>query len=148
MTSLSEDYLTGPAPNPSRRTIDFGNSSLPENAGMYAVVLDGVLSSKECHELVEAAKAHASWERALVNVGGGMQMLSEGTRKCERIIWDDQEIMDRLWARVEPFVPELQHFDVPLKKHITRDNLDLTKLNNRMRILKYGQGEYFKRKSK
>lgn len=137
MTTLPEDFLSGPAVNPSLRKIDFSKTPLTEYRGKYAVVIEGVLSPEECIQFVSAAEKNGAWEKAMINVGGGMQVLNEDARKCDRIIWDDQDIMDRLWARVEPLVPELKKLN---------QNAEMTQLNNRMRILKYGKGEYFRRK--
>jgi hypothetical protein len=145
--SLPQDFLSGPAPIPSLRKIDFKKEGLLEYDDLYAVVLDGIMSPEECTLLVTAAEKHGEWERAMVNVGYGLQRLDESTRKCGRIIWDNQEIMDRLWARIAQFLPELQKIsgwqDVPQSKH---SRIEFTRLNERMRILKYGSGEYFKRK--
>jgi hypothetical protein len=132
---------------------------LDEYDGLYAVVLDGVLSPDECRNLVRLAENStkpstgsdsAIWERAMVNVGGGMQVMSEGTRKCGRIIMDSQDIVDQLWERVGPHLPELLVLssspditgEGPAKR---REIWRLTRLNERMRFLKYTQGEYFKR---
>ncbi len=102
--------LTDPAPEITRTVIDFAQTSLPEYSGLYAVILDNVLSPAECTALIEAAEATSDgvWERAMVNIGNGRQEERLDTRNCGRIIWDDAEIVDRLWKRVEGYVPELR----------------------------------------
>jgi len=151
LLSTPKDFLKGPAPNPSITRIDFATTPLKEYDGLYATVLDGILTPEECHTFVTMAEAttNSVWERALINVGGGRQMMIEDTRKCGRIIWDDQEIVNRLWDRVKSMLPELQEIvnqpdvsgDGPARR---REVWKMTRLNERMRFLKYTAGEYFK----
>src|SRR5689334_2398464 len=110
---LYEGFLEGPAPNLTRKDVDWVKGGIPEYEGMWATVLDGVMTEKECDLLVAAAEArtHGKWERAMVNIGGGMQALYEDTRNCGRIIWDNHDIMAKLWARVEAAVPEIHRLD-------------------------------------
>jgi hypothetical protein len=154
------DFLLGPGPLVSKTPVDFNNAGLDEYDGLYAVVLDGVLSPQECQTLVRIAEEStianssdgtATWERAMVNVGGGMQVMAEETRKCGRIIMDSQEIVDRLWERVRGYIPEL--FELSNSPDVTgegpakrREIWRHTRLNERMRFLKYTSGEFFKRK--
>jgi hypothetical protein len=149
---LPSDFLTGPAPSPKANPILFEDTPLPEYRGLYAIVLDGILSPEECRALVAAAEVQngGKWERALVNVGGGRQKMIEGVRKCSRIIWDEQEIVNRIWARCEPLVPELKtlrHWRKVTGSSRMKTDWQLTRLNERMRLLKYTSGEYFRRES-
>lgn len=75
----------------------------------------------------------------------------EDTRKCGRIIYDEPELVARLWERVKDLVPELH--ELVCKPEVTgsgpakrREVWKMTRLNERMRFLKYTAGEYFKRK--
>jgi hypothetical protein len=147
--TLPKDFLLGPAPKPVLRKIDFAKTPLAyEYEGLYAVMLDGIVSTEECEQLVAAAEKQSPWERAMINVGGGEQELDEETRKCGRIMWDNQEILDRIWARVSPMLPELQKIDGWASVTKSRNSkIEFTRLNERMRILKYGPGGYFKRKA-
>jgi len=152
---LPEGFLSGPAPNLTLSHVDFAKARMPEYDGLYAVILDGVLSLDECNTLVAAAEAHAgakSWERALINVGGGRQMLATDARNCGRIIWDDTEVVDRLWKRVEAAVPELHRLEGKTSQRILGNGpgkrgevWKATRLNERMRFLRYEGGEYFRR---
>jgi hypothetical protein len=152
-SALPSDFLSTPAPNLTKTTVDFAASGLPDFAGLWAVVLDGVLSKAECDLLVAAAEATADgvWERAMVNIGGGMQQMIEETRSCGRIIWDNRALMEKLWARIEGSVPEICRLEKwasvtgngPAKRgEVWR----VTRLNERGRFLKYVGGEYFRRK--
>ena len=148
---LPKGFLEGPATNLIRSDVDFVRGGLPEHKNAWAVVLDGVMTEQECDQLVAAAEAttNGKWERALVNIGGGMQAMYEDTRKCGRIIWDNREIMEKLWARIEASVPEIQRLqnwagvtgNGPAKR---KETWKMTRLNERQRFLKYVGGEYFK----
>lgn len=149
---LPKEFLTGPTPKIKKDRVNFAKGGLHEYADAWAVVLDNVMTEEECNQLVAAAEAttNGKWERALVNIGGGMQAMYEDTRKCGRIIWDDREIMEKLWARIESSVPEIHRLndwaDVmgngPVKR---KETWKMTRLNERGRYLKYVGGEYFKR---
>lgn len=153
-TPLPQDFLVGQPKHitPVISKIDFATTELPEYDGLYATVIDNVFTVQECQELVRLAEASNSgvWERAMVNIGGGRQALYEDTRKCGRIILDSLDLAGRLWERVKPLVPELGALEGqaevtgwgPVKRgEVWR----CTRLNERMRFLKYVGGEYFKR---
>jgi hypothetical protein len=147
---LPAGFLEGPAPSLTKSVIHFEKEGLPEYKKCWAVILDGVLSETECQQLVAAAEATTDgiWERAMVNIGGGMQALYEDTRKCGRIIYDDREIVAKIWARIEASVPDIHRLENwvevtgpgPAKR---KETWTMTRLNERMRFLKYVGGEYF-----
>ncbi len=107
------DFLSGEAPSITRTPIDFTSRGMEEYGGNYAVILDGVLTPEECDILMKAAEATTNgvWEEALVNVGNGRQRMIKDTRSCERIMWDSEDVVARLWRRIAPSVPELEHLD-------------------------------------
>ena len=150
---LPEDFLTTPAPNITVSRIDFTKTELPEYDGLYAVILDSVLSPAECETFIKAAEAttEEGWERAQINIGGGRQMLITDSRNCGRIIWDSREVVAKIWKRIE-HVPEVQEIvrlqGVP---HVFGNGPSkrgevwkFTRPNERMRFLKYVGGEYFR----
>lgn len=169
-SATTNDLLAGPPPRITRTDIDFAQTELSGYAGLYAVLLDNVLTPAECAALIGAAEATTNgvWEKALINVGNGKQRAAPEARNSDRIIWDDADMVERLWRRVEPWVPELKVLGPgcpairPAKPgkeqwwratryfHSLRDEGVLTtmaiRLNERMRILRYGPGEYFRRK--
>lgn len=63
--TLPEGFLDGPAPNLTKRVVDFKKEGIPQYDGRWAVVLDGVLSKDECELLVKAAEetTGGQWER-------------------------------------------------------------------------------------
>ncbi len=147
------DFLLHPT-KITKRDIVWKETSLPENEGLYATILDNVLTAQECESLIRQAEitTGGQWEQAMINVGGGMQQLMTDARDCGRIIWDSREMVARIWDRVKDFVPEI-HFlmgvpritgNGPAKR---KEVLEMSRCNERMRFLKYGEGQYSRRKS-
>lgn len=144
-------------------TIDFASTVLPEYIGQYAVVLDGVLSRHECTELLRMAEesaggsGDAAWQPALVSVDANREILMPLYRNSDRIIWDQEELVRRLWARIMQGEGMKEQFEVmegeryvsvmgsaAVEKH-DRWIITPNGLNERMRFLKYGAGQFFRR---
>lgn len=153
---------------PSANVIDFAKSALPEYANEYAVVLDDVLSPEECAQFIKLAEmsqgAHSTegetvkndgWQEAMVNVGGGYEVIIPDYRNSDRIIWDHPEIMNRLWKRIlqaDVVKKYLQRLDGDEYESVLAQGSDRTAwvptsqgINERMRFLKYGAGQFFRR---
>ncbi|RAH74134.1 uncharacterized protein BO66DRAFT_388202 [Aspergillus aculeatinus CBS 121060] len=151
--------------------IDFTQSDppLPEYKDLCAAVIDNAFTKEECDELLRlaeastvpstkpgdrtaaaAAAAEPTWERAMINLGNGKQALAVDTRNCGRIIYDSPELADKLLARLRPFLQELGGIEVidnqPRVTGLAGRNAvyRLTRLNERLRFLKYEGGEYFR----
>ncbi len=148
---LPPSFLTGPGPEITAKDINFSKTALHEYRDYYAVVLDNVLTAEECQLLVQAAEAtsNGTWEPAAINVGGGKQQVSLGERNCGRIMWDSPELVAKIWARIEEQLPELRSLE--RRPHVTGsgpamrgETWRMTQLNERMRFLKYGAGQYFR----
>ncbi|KAL8823603.1 MAG: hypothetical protein Q9191_005704, partial [Dirinaria sp. TL-2023a] len=148
---IHPSWLSGKPPTPTKRVLNFEELGFPENRGCYAVVVDDVFTKFECEQLVLAAEAQSDgvWEQAMVNVGNYKQELMADVRDCGRIIWDDHDIVAKIWSRVKDLVPEIMV--VKKKPLITgwgpvkrNETLSMTRLNERMRFLKYGPEQYFR----
>ncbi|KAL8794106.1 MAG: hypothetical protein Q9195_003291 [Heterodermia aff. obscurata] len=149
--TLPSTFLTNKPPTPTKTLIDFAQTPVPEYAKDYAVIIDNALTKAECDLLVRAAEArtNGAWEQAMVNIGGGMQVIATDTRDCGRIIWDDADIVEKIWQRVKHLVPEIHTISQqplvtgqgPAKR---KETLQMTRLNERMRFLKYEEGNYFR----
>ncbi|KAL8668149.1 MAG: hypothetical protein Q9202_000127 [Teloschistes flavicans] len=149
--TLPSDFLSEPAGDIHSQKVDFTKTSLPEYKGLYAVILDNVLTRAECDHLVRAAEARTNgeWEQAMINIGGGHQRLITDARDCGRIIWDDAEIVAKIWNRVKDQVPEILSLrgqaqitgNGPVRRGET---WGFSRLNERMRFLKYTEGQYFR----
>jgi hypothetical protein len=142
--------------------INWSTSPLPEYSGLYAAVLDNVLSQAECDVLLGLVEQSAGgntegvtnsgWKPAMVNAGANREFLSTEYRNSDRIIWDHKEIVERLWERCL-LAPGLKD-DIAIVEGNERmlgasavaagQRWKVERLNERMRFLKYGKGQFFK----
>lgn len=98
--------------------------------GRLAFVLDNVFSEEECQDWIEMTEGK-SYEPALVNIGGGRQMHMPDVRNNMRCIVDSEEMADKLFQRIKPFLPE------------TIGRCKIVSLNERLRFLRYDPGQKF-----
>jgi len=99
--------------------------------GKLAFQLFNVFSPTECKKLIEAAE-RAGYQPALLNVGGGQQVLATGVRNGSRRMTDDAALAQRIFERIQTALPQ------SFAGH------PLVGLNERLRFLKYEPGQYFK----
>lgn len=132
--------------------LNFTKLGLPGYEGKFAVLIHDLFSPAECQQLLDAAEnaADSRWEGAMVNVGLGQQKLMTDMRLCGRILWDTPEVVDELLHRMKPHLPAsimtLQNSPGitgagPVKR---KETWQLTRLNERLRYLKYTKGMYFR----
>ncbi|KAK3327395.1 hypothetical protein B0T19DRAFT_441388 [Cercophora scortea] len=174
---LPPTFLTTDPPDLTQPTtltqIDFSSTPVPEYTGLYAVVLDNVLSPSECQTLLSLAEASvplpmgtppgdsaslssSAWAPAMVNVGMGYEVLTPSYRNSDRIIWDRQEVVDRIWARClrAPGLGERLSV-IEGEAAITGPEMwgrrggrgkrwEFRRVNQRMRFLRYGPGQFFR----
>ena len=149
-----DDFLARKVSDIKVHKVDWQKTDIPEYAGCHAVVLDNVLTRDECTQLLRAAVSHADgkWEQALVNVGNYQQSLNTDIRNSSRIIWDDRVIVERLLHRIRTHLAEIESLtgrpevtgQGPTKR---KETWVISRLNERMRFLRYGAGQYFRRES-
>ncbi|KAL0942765.1 oxidoreductase domain containing protein [Colletotrichum truncatum] len=155
---IPSHFLSGPPPKPVTLTrIDWSKTKLPENGDRFAVVLDNVLTPEECKQLQELAEQSViergpngdePWQPAMVNIGDGWEILEPEYRNSDRIIWDQQTIVDRLWERcalAPGLKDDLAGFDGMTKtKKGVKTGWRFNRFNKRMRFLKYQKGQFFR----
>ncbi|KAJ6437239.1 oxidoreductase domain-containing protein [Purpureocillium lavendulum] len=164
---IPDDFLVTPPSQPvSSHPIDFAASPVPEHAGRLAIVLRDVLSPEECARLISLAEASvprdsaksaasdsdspeddsgSAWRPALINLGNGYEVAAPGYRVSDRIVWDQQDVVDRIWARcatVDGLAETLAR--VPAGWRDGKGTWRFKSMNRRMRFLRYGPGQYFK----
>lgn len=161
---IPDTFLRSPPRDPVTITpVPFASSDLPEYDGCYAVTLDNVLSKQECDELIRLAessvprediqtaeeKEFSPWRPAMVSIGGGLESMAKGYRDSDRIVWDQQDIADRIWARCLQ-APGLREKTAVVEEEEDREwgipNWEFRRINDRMRFLKYCEGQFFKRR--
>lgn len=170
---LSNTTLPSDAKPITLAPIDWKKTPLPEYEGRYAVVLDNVMSPSECQELIQLAESSVDmscvaegirnpWRPAMVAAGPGYEVLHSKYRNSDRIVWDRQELVDRLWSRClqgevgQTLLKRLEVLDDDervlgiAKKgkngEPVKERWEMRRLNKRMRFLKYGPGQFFRRK--
>ncbi|KAG8168823.1 hypothetical protein KVR01_001572 [Diaporthe batatas] len=178
--AIPDDFLSLTAPPPDAqpvtiKPVDWAASALPEYDGLYAVVLENVLSPSECETLIKLAELSSvdvpatyptgdveknPWKPAMVNAGSGFEVLDTSYRNSDRIVWDQQEVVDRIWRRClqgeagEVLRKKMDVLDGDEKVGacrlrgrnwiVERQRWEFRRLNQRMRFLKYGPGQYFR----
>lgn len=178
--AIPTDFLSLTAPPPDAQPVtispvDWTSSPLPEYKGLFAVVLENVLSPSECQTLIDLAESsvdvsrmnstgdHGPWRPAMVNAGSGFEVLDSGYRNSDRIVWDQQEVVDRIWQRclqgeaAEVLRKRLDVLDGDEqlgawrrrgpKWTVEKQRWEFRRLNQRMRFLKYDAGQFFRRES-
>jgi hypothetical protein len=150
MASLPADFLSTAVPDVKVTRVDFANTPLKEYAELQAYIINNVLTSSECATLLSAAEASGPWQRAMIQVGNGQQRQEDDQRKCGRLIWDSPNVAQRIWDRVKGYVPEIAVLDrhsglVAGGAVVMRgQEWEVSRLNERLRFLKYEGGEYFR----
>ncbi|KAL8986753.1 MAG: hypothetical protein Q9177_003981 [Variospora cf. flavescens] len=148
---LAPDFLSTPSPEVEKQVINFKASDLPEYEGSYACILDNLFSAEECADMIRAVKAQTNgeWQQATINSGFSGQEVDIESRLCGRIIWSNEELASKIWARCRDYVPEI--LEVKDAPHITGGTLlmkgwkfALDGLNESMRFLRYFDGNYFR----
>ncbi|KZV85051.1 hypothetical protein EXIGLDRAFT_654425, partial [Exidia glandulosa HHB12029] len=161
--SVDPEFLSTPSKAPDAAPIaaygiDFRDTELSQRGEAYAVVLDNVLSPSECAKLLSYAECSSTnqdkpWQPALVNTGPGRETLIPDYRNSERIIWDNQRLMDLLWTRclqAEGLEEDIVELDSAEKPHVLgvhakkKQRWRFTRLNERMRFLRYEKGMFFR----
>lgn len=88
------------------------------------------LSQQECNEFIEKGEL-VSFEEAKINVDG-RQIRAKGIRNNERLLFKDEILAEKVWKKIQPFVPS--KFGV----------YNALGLNELFRIYKYSEGQRFK----
>ncbi|KAJ1557234.1 hypothetical protein HK096_008401 [Nowakowskiella sp. JEL0078] len=103
-----------------------------DQSQQFAIKLDDVLTKEECHQLI-AATEELGYEQALLNVGGGRQILATDVRKSSRCIVDSPKLAAKIWERIKEFSPK-----------VWPGYGQVIGLNERLRFLRYDPTDEFK----
>lgn len=111
----------------TKEILDLGHISEPEK---LAFLLHNVFTPEECENLIRTSE-QTGYSEALVHVGGGRQVLMKGYRDGSRVMIDDREFVHRLLQRISSHLPA------------TFNNESLVEINERLRFLRYDEGDQF-----
>lgn len=70
----------------------------------FCMVIDNVLNSDECKEWIRIAD-NVGYKEAVVNIGGGREILDQNYRRGERSIIDDQSMSQLVYKRISAYLP-------------------------------------------
>ncbi|KAJ5622101.1 Prolyl 4-hydroxylase alpha subunit [Penicillium herquei] len=160
-TKQNPDFLRGPPQNASVHQIDFTKTNQPimSYKGKFAAVIDNFMSEAECTELLRLAEESSNpsnpktpiWEQAMINAGGGRQVMSVDTRKSGRIILDSPDLAERITDRLMPFLRDFNIDTVHNMPLVTGlgparrgETYRSPRINERLRFLRYEGGDYFR----
>lgn len=97
---------------PTAKLIDFTKTPLEPYYSQphpFALVIDDLFTPEECGTLLSLAQSgDDKWEDALLNTGGGHQVLAKNIRDCTRIMRDDFNTANWIYERVEPYLEEVK----------------------------------------
>ncbi|OGE48757.1 hypothetical protein PENARI_c026G09806 [Penicillium arizonense] len=165
MASIPENFLRSPSPNATLHKINFEHTkpAILAYKNNFAAIIDNFMTESECKDLLHLAEQSTrtnlpdstlsppKWERAMVNAGNGKEVMSVDSRKSGRIIFDSPEIAQRLLHRLMPFVRECEIDQIKDKPSVTglgpakrREVYNISRLNERLRFLRYEGGDYFR----
>ncbi|KAI6778097.1 uncharacterized protein J7T54_001517 [Emericellopsis cladophorae] len=143
-------FLTSPPPFPLSITpIDWASTQIPEYTDRAAFTIANVLTPAECAQLTALAESSAGveqgpWPPALVRGPGG-EVHRPGYRNSGRIIWRNQTIADRIWARCASADGLQERLAVVPQDYgrVRRGEWRFRRVNDRMSFLRYTAGQYF-----
>jgi len=151
MAAKQEFFSTPPAAPLTVNHIDWRSTAIPEYNGRLACTIDGVLTPSECEKLLKLAEASVQadepWQPALIGLTPGTQIVSRpGYRESDRIIWCDQAVTNKIWARCMS-VDGLEALFATVPQQygkVRQGEWRFERPNERMSFLRYGPGQYFK----
>jgi len=119
---------------PIKISIPWGRDGMEEK---LAFIVPNVLTENECNAIIQSCEERG-FEQALLNVGGGRQVLATDLRKSGRCIIDDVHAAEVLMQRLKHVLPR----EAP-RDWFNRPPPKIVGLNERFRVLKYQPGDYF-----
>ena len=140
-TSTTETVFNKIAQNISRNSmanVATERIVLPWNPKKIAYKVRNVLSSEECRQLIEATESFG-YERAMVNVGGGRQILNTDYRDSFRFMTDNKGLAEAIYNRA--IFQNTEVLDGLKSLHNGRSAP--VELNERLRFLKYHENQKF-----
>ncbi|OSM02185.1 2OG-Fe(II) oxygenase [Magnetofaba australis] len=100
------------------------------HAESQSFALRNLFSAEECRHIIARGDA-AGYDKALIQTGRG-EVYSDEVRNNDRVIFEDTELAQTLYARVRPFLPPQIYIYRPVG------------LNDHFRLLRYTGAQYFK----
>ena len=107
-----------------------------------AFTVDCLLGEKECEKVIEMTEERG-YGKALVNVGGGKQVLMDDVRKSDRFMSDDVEFAGVLLERLKKEEEGRRERGEKELFPLVYKEKEVSGLNERLRFLRYYKGGFF-----
>eukprot|EP01097_Dermamoeba_algensis_P011705 TRINITY_DN9189_c0_g1_i1.p1 TRINITY_DN9189_c0_g1~~TRINITY_DN9189_c0_g1_i1.p1 ORF type:complete len:268 (+),score=31.86 TRINITY_DN9189_c0_g1_i1:76-879(+) len=107
--------------------------------------LTNVLSQEECRSIIDRAN-EKGWNKSSPSGGGHGRTGREDPRTNSFCVWNDQQLADKVWKRVKPFLqPDLTHipFNTYLSAKTKGAEWKPVGVVDKIRVYKYEVGEAF-----
>ncbi|CAE6441742.1 unnamed protein product [Rhizoctonia solani] len=143
------DNPDAPPPVVAHR-LDFVKLGLPEYEHRFAMVIDNLFTPEDCARYVAKVESEKEWEQAAVNTAANAQVVDTSYRNSSRILYDTEELAGEIFEKLKPYLKDIEHMDhAHLHKHSRKQPTGpparWVALNERLRFLKYGPGQFFRR---
>jgi hypothetical protein len=123
--------------DPTRVLIEKVDVEAWEGAPKFVYYLHNIMTPQECQRCIDESEAYG-YDAALLN-----ETLETDIRKHSRCIIDDQMFAAELCRRISAACAS--HTPSPITiEPFQSENIELVGLNERLRVLRYDPGEYFK----
>lgn len=148
--SDSKDF---PPPIQAHR-LDFVKLGLPEYRNKFALVVDNLFTPEDCQRYLSIAEAAEVWEQASLSGRGAEKLyVDTGYRHSDRILLDNEALATEILDRLRPYLKDIERLDKsPLHtqhaegaRYLQDPPAQISKFNERLRFLKYGPGQYFRK---
>ncbi|CAE6531580.1 unnamed protein product [Rhizoctonia solani] len=129
--------------------LDFVKLGLPEYEHKFAMVIDNLFTPEECARYLTKVESEKVWEQAAVG-GINAQTVDTSYRNSSRILYDTEELAKEIFEKLKPYLKDIEYMDFSLlhrdpRKPSTNPPARWVSLNERLRFLKYGPGQFFHR---
>ncbi|KAH0613346.1 uncharacterized protein H6S33_009726 [Morchella sextelata] len=149
--------MSSPAPTPPSTPhvtlLDFTTTPLSKHYGHpnhYALIIDDLLTPTECAALTALAESHSdAWQPAAIKKGATRHEVETDVRDCSRILLDDAPTAEMLYQRIHPFLALMWEIGGTPETGVVAGTWRrgrrwrMTGVNERLRFLRYGQGQFF-----
>ncbi|CAE6444371.1 unnamed protein product [Rhizoctonia solani] len=143
------DNPDAPLPVVAHR-LDFVKLGLPEYEHKFAMVIDNLFTPEDCARYIAKVESEKEWEQAAVNLGPNAQIVDTSYRNSSRILYDTEELAGEIFEKLKPYLKDIEYMgDSPLHRDYRKQHenppAQWVTLNERLRFLKYGPGQFFRR---
>lgn len=109
----------------------FKKTSYPTKSNQLIETFDGLFTAAECQQFIHLSE-QKGYEAATITLGRNHFELRTEVRNNDRVIYDDMQLAEQLFKRLQPMLPAQLH------------GWDLIGLNERFRFYRYQSGQTFR----